>query len=674
MQFPWACLSAKEKYSRIIRQSFSSPMQYVSVKEERQYTKKALRIVIEARLKKKILLQVGDENAVSRLDSEPVPIPHSGRSRDISRRSSMVKSSSKAATGTRMRRTNVQNETVGNEVLGISRAETEKSPTFYRPTHVRDNSNLSRKKAFYITAELLDLKTLQKNMTREEYSMMVKRNQGQLPSVNDSRSFMNSPTRINANMALTEILKRRSTKPRLIDWESMFLKRSSTGEVDIVTSSLPMLKLNLERHTNQEIEILQEKNLILTKQFNELASTCKQLAHKLKTLKSVEINTGNILTDIGDKDNLDKKIEELSTKLETIAHEYKETKAYQVRLQKVIQACHENQKQNEKWIRSLNLLLQNFKKVIEYEKKKIKAFEQEIKEVNRLKVVILQQRREKNKFEKLLMQKVQDNFNDKRKIDHLFEITDEKIEMAAQQQSMKLRYEFLKDHMERDQVEAEAAQKKTEKKFHDKWEIIEEDYHKLSEIFDLKEGENISNNKKYLEFIQNFKTSKDLENVVIERETEIRRLREQYTRFNEILETYKIAKNEESMEKTAIQSNDTSINMSIDKLNEKVRTSKFYSEEADRIYERNRAYSFECTNALLNIAKRVNIDVGNKLEGEIPKSFFEELALNLQNKLVFVRKRISDEAYRRLLRGDPNLKITSKGLDFSGLMFPKINR
>lgn len=39
MQFVWASISIKDRYSQIIKKSFSSPTQYVSVKEEGEYTK-----------------------------------------------------------------------------------------------------------------------------------------------------------------------------------------------------------------------------------------------------------------------------------------------------------------------------------------------------------------------------------------------------------------------------------------------------------------------------------------------------------------------------------------------------------------------------------------------------------------------------------------------------------
>lgn len=52
VQYPWACLSLKCDYSAKLKECFSSPIEYMSVKKEKEFTKQALKIAIEAKLKK----------------------------------------------------------------------------------------------------------------------------------------------------------------------------------------------------------------------------------------------------------------------------------------------------------------------------------------------------------------------------------------------------------------------------------------------------------------------------------------------------------------------------------------------------------------------------------------------------------------------------------------------
>lgn len=76
MIFPWACLSEKEKctyplkininfvkdnYSDQIMSCYSSATKYISVAAEEKYTKKALKIALEAKLKKKMMYAKKEE-------------------------------------------------------------------------------------------------------------------------------------------------------------------------------------------------------------------------------------------------------------------------------------------------------------------------------------------------------------------------------------------------------------------------------------------------------------------------------------------------------------------------------------------------------------------------------------------------------------------------------------
>ncbi len=68
MQFPWVCISLKEDYSGKLKQCFTSPTKYMSVKEESEFTTESLNIALEAKMRKQLLLK---EKEPKRLTSEP---------------------------------------------------------------------------------------------------------------------------------------------------------------------------------------------------------------------------------------------------------------------------------------------------------------------------------------------------------------------------------------------------------------------------------------------------------------------------------------------------------------------------------------------------------------------------------------------------------------------------
>ena len=57
MVFPWACISQNEKcdYSSQMEKCFTSATRYMSVISEKQFTQRALKIALEAKLKKQAL-------------------------------------------------------------------------------------------------------------------------------------------------------------------------------------------------------------------------------------------------------------------------------------------------------------------------------------------------------------------------------------------------------------------------------------------------------------------------------------------------------------------------------------------------------------------------------------------------------------------------------------------
>jgi hypothetical protein len=56
MQFPWVCMTMKCDYSAKIRRCFTSPTEYMTVAEEKEFTTQSLKIALEAKKKKQSVL------------------------------------------------------------------------------------------------------------------------------------------------------------------------------------------------------------------------------------------------------------------------------------------------------------------------------------------------------------------------------------------------------------------------------------------------------------------------------------------------------------------------------------------------------------------------------------------------------------------------------------------
>jgi len=79
MMFPWVTLSFKMNYSRIIYECYSSATKYISVPDEREKTKQALKIAIEAKLKKQLILVKKNDSSEPKSSSRLEPSATSKR-------------------------------------------------------------------------------------------------------------------------------------------------------------------------------------------------------------------------------------------------------------------------------------------------------------------------------------------------------------------------------------------------------------------------------------------------------------------------------------------------------------------------------------------------------------------------------------------------------------------
>ena len=70
MIFPWVCMSVdkRQTFSELINKCYSSNTAYLSVEEERIFTKYAIEIVIESKMKKKAIYARKDETLITESD------------------------------------------------------------------------------------------------------------------------------------------------------------------------------------------------------------------------------------------------------------------------------------------------------------------------------------------------------------------------------------------------------------------------------------------------------------------------------------------------------------------------------------------------------------------------------------------------------------------------------
>eukprot|EP01016_Furgasonia_blochmanni_P012926 TRINITY_DN16506_c0_g1_i1.p2 TRINITY_DN16506_c0_g1~~TRINITY_DN16506_c0_g1_i1.p2 ORF type:complete len:261 (-),score=99.07 TRINITY_DN16506_c0_g1_i1:9-758(-) len=194
---------------------------------------------------------------------------------------------------------------------------------------------------------------------------------------------------------------------------------------------LPKLKNNMNNHTDKEVYVFEMRNKQLVTKFNSLISQNKSFAKSLKELRISENNQEIQLMKEMDVRSLVERQESLDTRISKVTEEFKGVKKQKKRLIKLRLVGTKNNRQHEKWIRSLTYLVENLKKMIKWEQEFFKQRTDLNAEIVKLTktTIELSEERSKNKTE--LIEQLLTTLRQKKSIDGRFVTMDEEIMQGA---------------------------------------------------------------------------------------------------------------------------------------------------------------------------------------------------------------------------------------------------
>ena len=365
MIFPWACMSDNEKcnYSEKIMQCYSSATAYINVVTERKFTERALRIALDAKLKKKMMYAKKEEleELIALKSMKPLPSPSlRGKKR------SMI-ALKKEFDG--------EKSIEGNSVDG-SQSSTSK---VIATSKAQKNQSMSGLKqpgaAFFITEQL----------------------QTGGGAVADN---------ILLNRSKIMELKFREYNP-----ESLMYLNKNFEESSLLV--LPKLKTSIIQHSDDEMYILERKVKKYKDQLDQVTYANNQMTKELENLQKIFANKTQKSQEIIVREVLSERIAEVEGKLKKVEDALERATSQKDRILTVLNVCKKNRQQNEEYIRSLNFLLQNFKKCIKMEIDDINHNRKEIQTLRKISQELLMAVEDKMKNHIKLVNQIKNNLNTK---------------------------------------------------------------------------------------------------------------------------------------------------------------------------------------------------------------------------------------------------------------------
>ena len=363
MIFPWACISDSDQcnYSEKIMQCYSSATSYISVVAERKFTERALKIALDAKLKKKMMYAKKEElDELMRLKNLKAP----------------------------------PSPTIRNKKKSMHPINT--SINGPKDGHFDDLSQQSASK----------LNQSQKNNRVSSVSMVALKNQGpsaffiteQLPSGNNENTLLNRSKMME--------LKFREYNP-----ENLMYLNKSLEESSLLV--LPKLTNSIVKHSDDELSCMERKVKKFKDDYDYAIYLNSQMSKELINLQKLEINRSNKSQELIMSEFLNERIQDLETKLMNVEKACNEKTSQKIRASTVLSVCKKNKQQNEEYIRSLTFLLQNFKKCIRLESNDIKKNKSEIITIKKISNELLKAVEDKMDNHNKLVDQIKTNINSK---------------------------------------------------------------------------------------------------------------------------------------------------------------------------------------------------------------------------------------------------------------------
>ncbi|CAK69854.1 unnamed protein product (macronuclear) [Paramecium tetraurelia] len=495
IQFPWACLSISKKcdYSKTIKHCFSSATDYMSVEEEHAYTNSALKIAIEAKLKKKLMY-----------DTEP--------------------------------------EEQQQSIILIPQASVLNQPQPVKLEYTFDNSQASRydrSKAILPRIDSINASSL--NMSQEKYerTMFITQDFTDLDTLNqESKGIkITIETRPNDGQNTVKLLdKFKSQKGRLKSFQSSSLSLNAYQQTEI----FPILKTDIQKHSQKQLHLLEQQAKQMRKKLDTLTYENLKLAKILKQQKIIDFNKGYIKKELSNLEELKETKIELEKQLQEAEQSYKTSSVQKVRVITILKICKDNKQQNEEYIRHLQQLINNFKKLIRFEEVEIQKNKQQIKILYRTIDDFLITYNQKKKHQGNLINQIRNSLLEKTNLDHLFQAADAYIQDSALESVQNLRRNQAKQNDLQQNKKLKQQQEKNTKTIHEKLELFEKKYAQIKGIFDIKE-QNYSHSTNFLDFMANIEKKSELEIQLSEQQQNLEAARQKKIKLEEELLTFQNA-------------------------------------------------------------------------------------------------------------------------------------
>ena len=357
MIFPWACLSQDKKcnYSEQIIKSYSSATRYLSVLEENKYTKRALKIALEAKLKKKMIYGKKEEideemNTLKNMKKEMRLLEQMDHHEKIEETQEISKFSK-----------NRNKKTIKLDPLKETfskKANFPEKPLDFYDKNKDKNSNYDKKSMNFSDKNSNFFLTQDPSQKLPFSSSMNKSGRNKISFMKEKYSTYNEGNQLLYGLSIEE--------------KSLRI--------------LPKLKDSITVHNKGALKVIEIEIKQLKTEYDDLLFANKNMEKKLKEMRFTESNNNLFGTEKEDfnLECLKEKSMNLTIKLRENVDIFEETQQQKDRINTILTICKTNKMQNEEYIRSLNYLLMNFRKSIRKEHDTMKSNKLKTKDIRHI--------------------------------------------------------------------------------------------------------------------------------------------------------------------------------------------------------------------------------------------------------------------------------------------------
>ncbi|CAD8176209.1 unnamed protein product [Paramecium pentaurelia] len=639
IQFPWVCLSVHSDYSAKMKQCFAKATEYMSVQEEKAFTKQALKIAIEAKLKKKMMYQKQEDLNTTNIfnDKELSVIP--------------VKQEQNTSILTLMRQ---QNELPG--VKGFRREKSLADNTINNQNHkstyreVKSTKMHTTSLQFFITEDQMSLSQIHKEIEeqkKQQQQNQVDKKQTTLPAISKTQE-------VSLNTTMRIIDKSKMQKEKYKQFNPETINKSSQ-------SILPRLKSEIALHNGKELYIMLQQAKDLKKELDNIIYQNQAATKKLANLRTLQHNEG-FGTDVDTVSQIQDKIENLKKLREEAEHDYLLSMVQDSRLRIIIKISGDNRSYNEEWIRDLNYLQCNLNKLIKYEKQDIIKMETEIKQIHTIHIQYVDAFNNNMNYSKQMIDQINKTVRQKEDFDHFFQQSDSIIQQQSSEKMQKLQQQYAQNEDKEQQRVKRIQLEKNSKAISDKLEVLRSTMAHVSQYIEI-ENPDYSKEQNFVEFLNQLEIKTSLEAKISFQEDLLSDLHLKLHKQKMYLDTFKNANSNEhkkQREKTIkyiqgkVQGNET-IQMLIEKRDLQLKQNQAKEKQKNKLQLSLLDYKISIKNIRSKIQQsklKNQSEQGTAIKITLINDIYEDLTKR-QN---FIKEKLGEEMFQQFL---------NKKLDFN---------